>query len=254
MQNLKIPRGILRFILSHTGPVSRGRCNQIQRDYFGSSPLLHAVISHYSWTTAVNSLLPASSHGWSICTTSATWSRRHELMLVRPLAMWPQFPFLSFSCFLAFLLLLALVLPLSFLSFSLCMWVCVGVLVCVLGMSVCQGNMTGRKLPLTLSLPLIPSRRARTHSSPLLSMQHVLWVEIIWKMVQQSYASTQFVIRWNNLINCGNCWIWMGILSFPTFERAHSSVVCDVMAWPWSFLLFPYFLQWTSFPRRTIND
>lgn len=75
--------------------------------YVGSSPPLHTVISHYSRTTAVNSLLPASSHGWSICTTSATWTWTHTHAL---LLCGLNFPFVIF-CFLTFLLLLA---PCSF--------------------------------------------------------------------------------------------------------------------------------------------
>lgn len=242
MQNLKIPRGILHFILSHAAPVSWGRCNQIQRDYFGSPPLLRAVISHYSWTTAVNSLLPASSHGWSICTTSATWSRRHELMLVHPLAMWPQFPFglfpvsSHFFCFLP-----PCSLSLLFLSLSVCgcVWVCW----CVsLGCPVCQGNMTGRKFPQTLSLPLITSRCTHIHSAPLESMQHVLWVEIIWKMVHRYRASTQFGMRWNNLMNGDFVFSHLSACSFISGTR------CDGLTLEFS--AFPLFPAVNQFPQK----
>lgn len=65
---------------------------------------------------------------------------------------------LSFSCFLTFLFHLAPMLPLSFVFLSLSVCGCVWVCWCVsLGCPLCQGNMTGRKLPQTLSPPLITS-------------------------------------------------------------------------------------------------
>lgn len=228
MQNLKI----LHFILSHTAPVTRGRCNQIQRDYFGSSPLLHAVISHYP---CQQSRLINLHH---ICHMEPeTWTHaRTPSCYVASISLWsfPPFPPISFaSCPHA---------P-SLFSFSLSLYV--GVCGCV---GVCPWDVqSAREIWQTVnSLKHFPCLSSHLGA--------LTYTRLIWKMVQQYHASTQFVMRWNNLINCRNCWIWMGILSFPTFQRAHSSVVCDVMAWPWSFLPFPYFQQWTSFPRRTIND
>lgn len=63
-------------------------------------------------------------------------------MLIRPLAMWPQFPFCLFPG--SFFRVLPHALSLSFFPFSLY----VGVCGCMsLGCPVCQGNMTGRKTP-----------------------------------------------------------------------------------------------------------
>lgn len=78
-------------------------------------------------------------------------------MLVCPLAIWPQFPFCLFP--VSSHLFASCPRAPSLFSPSLSVCGCVWVCWCVsLGCPLCQGNMTGRKLPQTLSLPLITSR------------------------------------------------------------------------------------------------
>lgn len=159
--SVKIPKRILRFILFLCLLVSGGRCKLIRYRaiILGLPPSPHSGSPH-SWPTAVNSLLPASSHGWSICTTSATWSRRRELILMCSSFYVASISLLSFSELFPLISSGPLTPRALSLFLSLCTWVCG----CVsLRCPVCKGNMTVNCLKHFPSLSLILCALTQTH-------------------------------------------------------------------------------------------
>lgn len=202
------------------------------------------MVPHNSWTTAVNSLLPASSHGWSICTTSATGAG--DVIRLRP------------SCYVASISLLSLSelvpqisLPLTPCGLSLSVRGCVGV--CPWDVQpareIWQAINSLKHFP---SLSLILCALTQTHHRQYLC--NMFYGLIKRKYIMQAPCpippKNQFHwknMRWNNLINM-SCWMW--ILPLATLQPAHSSALWWLVlgVFHLSFLSWrkPVFPEWPS--------